>query len=102
MELTQTQQIDPTQEITAYRSAPRSSTSRSFSNAPEIVKNILRSNASLPSSSLGQMNLTQSPMSGMQIETQMLMNMMLGVETGDAEMLGLSSFLYPFQAVIRY
>ena len=48
------------------------------------------------------MNLTQSPMSGMQIETQMLMNMMLGVETGDAEMLGLSSFLYPFQAVIRY
>lgn len=93
-ELTQTQQIEATQDIT-HRPVLRSSALRSFSNAPEIVADpgSNRSNSkfrgSLPSSSVDQTSVTQSSISGAQIETQMLRDMMLRGETDDAEMLGI-------------
>src|ERR1700722_2672650 len=94
IELTQTQQLAATQELT-NPVAISSSTFGSFSNAPEIVtgdSSGLQSKSmferSLPSSSLDQTTLTQSSISGMQIETQMLRDIVLGEETGDTEMLG--------------
>jgi hypothetical protein len=103
VELTQTQQLEATQEIIDRGLLLRSSTLRSFSKAPQIMagptsdpQSTSKSKGSLPSSSIDQTTLTQSSISGMQIETQMLRDMMLGGETGDTEMLGTLFFQFSF------
>jgi hypothetical protein len=102
LELTQTQQLEATQEIIDYRPVPRLSTLRSFSKESQITTGSgsslfqikLKPKESLPSSSMEQTTLSQSSMSGMQIETQMLRDLMMGGESGDTEMLGTSYPLF--------
>jgi hypothetical protein len=91
MGLSQTQQLEATQSVTGKSLTPRSATLRSFSKAHKAASgsgSVRQPKESLPSSSVNQTILTQSSMSGAEIETQMLMNVVLGGETGDTEMLG--------------
>lgn len=91
--LSQTQQLEATQRVTGKSPTPRSATLRSFSKAASGSGSVRQSKESLPSSSVNQTILTQSSMSGAEIETQMLIDMVLGGETADTEMLGTFIFL---------
>src|ERR1700733_9394273 len=91
MGLLQTQQLEATQSVTGKSHTLRSATLRSFSKAPKAASgsaSVRQPKEPLPSSSVNQTILTQSSMSGAEIETQILMNMVLGGVTGDTEMLG--------------